>query len=594
MKKFLIPGMIALLSAACSTDEYPGEDSTLAADSALNGDTRYIAFQLVTPSAASRADADDYADGEAYESAVKAEDITFYFFDANGNPCAINNGLSYTTGNELSTTEPTWSAEGTGADVTTVSSTIVVLRNAAELPRRVVAVLNSYLPEKKNYTLSELASTLLTQAYTAADATVSGSTPSKFMMTNAVYLTADGSQVMNYTPITMANVATTVDDAKQKAVSIYVERVAAKVGVDQAQTFTLTDQKDGEGNQLYVKFLGWTTFDEAPFSFTMKDVTGSMTATNASGVTENATGTLFYSPSTDAAFSGWNLPGKCRSLWAYAYFHGYEMARRTLSYNDISTPLGTGNYAYPLENTSAAVSTSNGLATKVILAAKLYNDAACTQAATVCECMGARYTLAGMKAFVASMLKGRIYIYNSTTQAFTDIDADHLAFSAVDGDYHVKVSVTYSDDESLCSQESRYSLMTPSECEALLATLPNIKIWNGGMCYYYTYINHLNGKPAIVRNHWYTVTINSVTGLGTPVYDPDNTFDPTRPSEEEWVLGADIHIEAWRIQSITLNVTSTKNSDDEHETYLDEHPDLTPKPDTGSGGSSGWPELELP
>jgi hypothetical protein len=169
-----------------------------------------------------------------------------------------------------------------------------------------------------------------------------------------------------------------------------------------------------------------------------------------------------------------------------------------------------------------------------------------------------------------------------------------LAFSAVDGDYHVKVSVTYSDDESLCSQESRYSLMTPSEREALLATLPNIKIWNGGMCYYYTYINHLNGKPAIVRNHWYTVTINSVTGLGTPVYDPDNTFDPTRPSEEEWVLGADIHIEAWRIQSITLNVTSTKNSDDEHEAYLDEHPDLTPKPDTGSGGSSGWPELELP
>jgi hypothetical protein len=564
MKKFFIPGMIALLSAACSTDEYPGEDSTLSADSALTGETRYIAFQLVTPAATStsRADADDYADGEAYESEVKAADITFYFFDANGNPCAINNGLSYTTGTELSSTEPTWTSDDTNADITKVSSTIVVLRNATELPRRVVAVLNGYLPEQKNYTLSDLASALVTQAYTT------GTTPSKFMMTNAVYLTADGSQVMNYTPISVTNVASTVDEAKLKAVDIYVERVAAKVGVDQAQTFTLTDQKDGEGKQLYVKFLGWTTFDEAPFSFTMKDVTGAMTATDAAGITENASGTTFYSPDADTAFSGWNIPGKSRSLWAFAYFHGYDMSHRTLAYNDITTPLGSGHYAYPFENTSAVVSTANGLATKVILAAKLYNDAACTQPATVCECMGDRYTLADMKALVASMLYGKIYYKNSDTDVIKPIDADHISFEAIAGDYHVRPTLIYANDEVLCS-DANGGILFDTARNTYINSLPSIKIWNGGMCYYYTYITHLNGKPAVIRNHWYTVTVNSVTGLGTPVYDETDTYDPTRPVDDEWVVGATIKIEAWRIQSQNLNMTSTKDTNDTHEEDLD-------------------------
>ena len=79
-------------------------------------------------------------------------------------------------------------------------------------------------------------------------------------------------------------------------------------------------------------------------------------------------------------------------------------------------------------------------------------------------------------------------------------------------------------------------------------------VWNTGMTYYYFDVKHLgaSGSPAyygIVRNHIYKTTVTSVTGLGTPVYDPDQIIEPEKPKYNESLIQADIRILQWRIVS---------------------------------------------
>jgi hypothetical protein len=75
-----------------------------------------------------------------------------------------------------------------------------------------------------------------------------------------------------------------------------------------------------------------------------------------------------------------------------------------------------------------------------------------------------------------------------------------------------------------------------------------------GKVYYYIPINHLGkvgsvAECGIVRNHWYKVTLNSITGLGTPVYDKDKTIDPTTPKDENTYLAARVNVLQWRVVS---------------------------------------------
>ena len=64
---------------ACTNDVETVENGAVA-----KGEKRYMAVNLVTPNAGSRAAEDGkYTDGEDYEVAV--ENVRFYFFDKDGN-----------------------------------------------------------------------------------------------------------------------------------------------------------------------------------------------------------------------------------------------------------------------------------------------------------------------------------------------------------------------------------------------------------------------------------------------------------------------------------------------------------------------------
>jgi hypothetical protein len=336
-----------------------------------------------------------------------------------------------------------------------------------------------------------------------------------------------------------------------------VERAVAKVEaksdnlnddgylkVLKAGSTTDEPETDANGNALYVKFDNWTTFDVSEKAYNLKHIDTT------------------YNPTDDDAWT-WNEPAAFRSFWAEK--NDFSIVKQELTYNKINTEFGADHFCYPFENTQG-INTAEGRATKVILAAKLYtkgNDGTYAPA-TVCEFLGIRYTLDGLKTQIAGMLAKKIYKKIDGVDGITSITADDIDFKALEGEYRVEVQLNKEEGTTFVKPDN--SALSETERDAILATIPHIKIWNDGKCYYYTYIKHLNGQNAVIRNHWYQVNVTKVTGLGTPVYDPENnTFDPERPEDDEWVLGAEIHIQSWRMVSQDYDLGSAITQDDENE-----------------------------
>jgi hypothetical protein len=168
---------------------------------------------------------------------------------------------------------------------------------------------------------------------------------------------------------------------------------------------------------------------------------------------------------------------------------------------------------------------------------------------------------------------------------------ENIGFAYVPGSYTVKATLVKDGVDKVKDEEwvdADGKGLTQNDLNTILATIPAIKIWNEGMCYYYTYIKHLNSENAVIRNHWYQVNITKVTGLGTPVYDPqNNTFDPTRPEDDEWVLGAKINIQSWRMVSQDYELGSAKTDDDTNEAALSSGTQSGDQSGTQSGDQSG-------
>lgn len=98
--------------------------------------------------------------------------------------------------------------------------------------------------------------------------------------------------------------------------------------------------------------------------------------------------------------------------------------------------------------------------------------------------------------------------------------------------------------------------LTSSQVNSILCDMPGAKVWRDGQTYYYTDIRHLGqnannvgyGYYGVVRNHIYDISLNSVTGLGTPILNPDENVIPQKPEDDKDIfVAAQINILSWRI-----------------------------------------------
>ncbi len=89
------------------------------------------------------------------------------------------------------------------------------------------------------------------------------------------------------------------------------------------------------------------------------------------------------------------------------------------------------------------------------------------------------------------------------------------------------------------------------------------------MMYYCIPVEHLRGGKftvgsdlkvtvneadyGVVRNHYYKLTINSITKLGTAVYNPDEEIVPVM-EPQTYFVGAQVNILSWKVvtQSVDL------------------------------------------
>ncbi|MCM1256219.1 MAG: Mfa1 fimbrilin C-terminal domain-containing protein, partial [Duncaniella sp.] len=78
--------------------------------------------------------------------------------------------------------------------------------------------------------------------------------------------------------------------------------------------------------------------------------------------------------------------------------------------------------------------------------------------------------------------------------------------------------------------------------------------YKDGMSVYYVPVKHdsslannVEGYYGVVRNHWYNISINSISKVGHGVFNPDEALVPDEAEDVLYYLGVNINILAWKI-----------------------------------------------
>ena len=553
--KSLLIGMLACSAmVACTNTDEPEVDN-----GGAKGNESYLAVKLVNPSAGSRATG-NYAYGSEAEQTVTS--ARFYLFNADGSAYTIddestdpsNKNNNYVDAKQIQT-EDGFKDSGS-SNVETVLEAVLVINSSKKLPpAKILAVLN-YSNElgTENLSLSQL------KTKVANFATTKTGVYDKFVMSNSVYVDAAG-QLAEATPIAAENIATTSDLAKQKPVKIYVERVAAKVQTEvkasetqptgEENTFfvkggkyyAFTGEVDASGAKIYACLKGWKVTNITSKSNLIKDL-DETAKTNPSWI--------------------WNNPADFRSYWADANYN----PEFVWTFNEVTLPFTGNNFEYYNENTKNVVDThSDSKNSQLLVAAEFVTfekDGTVNNPQPIAEWYGVKYTLEGLQQVVANSLASKLYKQESENE-YISIEPDDITFEQVaedlgDNRYISKIVIAdntyfYKNGESMVQYKS-------TEVDAIESALQTVKIWGNmveagetqkyvGGGYYYIDIEHDKTNDAtvygLVRNHWYKLTLKSLKGLGTPVYDPDKVITTETPETDASFIAAEINVLAWRM-----------------------------------------------
>lgn len=521
----------ALMMSACSSDNDIEGGSTNPA-----GDAQYLAVNIVnvgtTPTG--RAAVDGFENGTTEES--KINKIRFYFFHADGSAYGLKNATGGVD-NYIEKTTSMGTADGTNT-VGAITNTILVIEGTTnQAPASVIAVVNpeSITPAlgTAEKSLTELTNNLTgKQFYTIA-------TKDNFAMTNSVYVEA-GRKVCP--SLVAGHIGTDKTTAEANPVKIYVERVVAKVGADLS---TLTANVDGTGKygtkvgtysskDIYAVIDGWGVADENGTANVEKHITNSWT-------------------DTDLGISTWTTADYHRSFWETSVAFGASNAKVNHKFTDYTAAHDGIVYTLPNTPTAATTNIYNNDLTKFLVTATLrYQDGGVWKNAEICKYQGVEYLgIDDLKEAIATTFN----MYYTDASGVTPIQASDVKFkTAVTGitvkDYQV---IPVLDDSKTYYKKNPtgtgYIALTAADN---ISTYP-AEVRTDGKAYYYIPIRHLGTNETdlahygVVRNHWYKVKVNSLTGFGTPVYDPDKTIIPTMPDDSNTFLAAQINVLQWRV-----------------------------------------------
>lgn len=512
MKKSLFAMFMAgCLLASCNNDEPNPNAGTGELE------TSYIAVSVNSANASTRAEDGGYAEGN--DSEQKVTTAHFFFFDASGNPFTLNQESLVGGSDKANYVVKTITDAGNKEpNVETITNVVLTIQNLqGEYPAQMLVVLNwDYAGEA--ISLTNLRNTLAD--YAAAVENTKG-----FLMSNSAYVKGTNT-VITATPITIENIASSESAAMAAPVQVFVERVAAKVTLKENETNFDTGITGPDGKKIYARIKSWdinTTLDR---SYLVKEIDATW---------------------QDAILGfTWNDEPYYRSYWAKSVAaDGVNVKYDTdFSYAGLTNTVNTGVYC--LENTGNKY-------TKVVIAAELMD--ASQKPVQVARLYSEMYTFDGIKNVIANALKDHYYYGDETTKH--TILPEHIDFfvagTSGKDSYTVKYRLTeeaaqlkwyYTDDAG-----KTFTAKTAVEVNNYLATLEGAQAWNG-KSYYTVDIEHLgtNHIKGVVRNHSYVITVDGISGLGTPVYDPNTVVtEPIKPEETTSYVSARINVLSWKI-----------------------------------------------
>ena len=509
---------------ACTNTDEPEVDNEV-----KQGSEYYMAVNFSMAGNSSRAFKDDKYEVGADE--IKVTSAVFHFLNANGvacaEPCVVNGDLTPWT-------------DGTANSVEKKSGKVIVMRNPTSIPASIIAILNPTTAMKTKSSYDQLVA--MYGDYATAQLTTSGS----FIMSNSVYMNTNKEAVVA-TPVKNENlyVVTVAQNGQEptdeailksiKPVTISVEKVVAKVNVTEGDEVTVSGtgvKLDGAttATNLDVDITGWWLDRTNPESYLLKKI------------------------NTSWAGNWWNHEAYKRSYWASAY-----------------TPTAYTHYAYTTANTNDKYCLENTDQTnhiQVVVAAKLKD--ASGNAVSLIKWRNNYYTEENFKVEFCNLAEVQQY-YKESTEAgkYETIDADYLDFtynktSNTSGkglkDYQAQVVLK---TDVTVYKKVNGTINTTAEKEAdvnaVLSGLATVQFWQDGQTYYYTSIKHSDstedtGKMAefgVVRNHLYKLTINSITGLGTPVPNKDLVIIPGNVTDETEYsyIAADVEVLQYKVVS---------------------------------------------
>lgn len=520
MKKYLFIALAALGFAACAEKAETNVPVN-------NGEVEssYIAVSF-SADEMTRAD-EEFDLGTDDERAVKC--AHFFFFNGQDEPFLIDETKTKNwlrvgiedIENSSSATE--------NVNVSDIKTIMAIKSHKGEYPSQIVAVLNYDDNEglANTYTLDALCKNLVK---------IQGQDKA-FVMSNSVYANDDQKLEVNAAVLTPANIGKTAEEAKQNAVTIHVERLAAKVTVktngdtNQVRIGAYEVGKVGD-ETIYAVIDAWDFYNEYYDSRFVKDIDPTWTG-----------GAIGFP---------WNNQAYYRSYWAVTPERAFP-DDNMVSYNTLNKKFNEAYYCG--ENTLA------GKETEVVLKAHFVKAGGSN--VEVATWFGNSYLdEKNLRTVVANSLANQIYYkengeYNSITPddlKVVEADEENPNTEAELKAYHVffQLSDGNTKDWYLYSAENGFEYKSNDKINVVLGGVEPALLYKGGKAYYHTTIKHLGAPESIaefgvVRNHSYVVNVTKIEGFGTPVFDPNTKFEPETPEDFKTFVAADVRILSWRV-----------------------------------------------
>lgn len=555
MNKKLIYGAMAFAAfglASCSSDE-PVNNGTTVTDG-----EHYIAFQIRNVGG-TRADVefDGFENPIGSESSVSAENVRFYFFDANGEPFTMTGKTvdgTITNTNMVKPNAISAVINNTNGEDCSLAGTII-LGTASNgytglVPAHMVCAVNL-----SDAAFQRLADKNLASMYDEKTSIVTGEPTNEsglFQMTSSTYVDnsfnlVGEANVGFWTPLTFGeNIFNDIEAAKKAPAHIYIERLAAKVRATGLGISTVkVKNEDGSLSDGTFKFMKADYTYEEDVKLSVK-LEGWQTTNNAKTVKyiKNLTPTAMPLANYEWV---WNDPTLHRSYWATT-LTGDGLVKNTWDIYSTENWLGNYNatgtdeqkiagtdYIYP--NTTAwnaptKLSDRTKDATGVLIKATIgKGEGENFQPLSFVNYAGNYIEESEFRTLIAQN-------WNSTHTVDEQIVTTDISFERI-ADFAVGA-------EKITTPANKYSVMVSvgtgaNRTKVYYGNFGHVEYWKDGVTSYYVNIQHALATKVgettpsplygIVRNHIYDMNFTGVVGLGVP----GNQKEDPEPDKETYV-----------------------------------------------------------